>query len=75
MRVRAEHQVTEQAGHYQALMEKTRPYREVVAVMTPEEKATFDGKLDGITAERREARAQARRDRAQERDRGGPELG
>ena len=74
---RAEHQVIEQAQRNQAIIEQDRPYRELVAVMTPEEKANLDGKLEEITAERQEARARARRDRDrdQERDPGGPELG
>lgn len=67
---RAELEVTKQAQRAQGIVEQDRSYRELVSLMTPEEKARIDTRLDVLKAEKQQAREQEREQRNQAQDQG-----
>ena len=57
---RADDQVHKQALRNKEIIDQDRPYRNLVARLTPEEKAVIDTTLDEMAVEKQQARAQAR---------------
>ena len=68
---RADDQVHKQALRNKEIIDQDRPYRNLVARLTPEEKAVIDTTLDEMAAEKQQARAQARQ---QEQENKGQEM-
>lgn len=55
---KAEKKATDFLSQREAVKEDTRPYRELVVLMTPEERTNIDTQLEKMTAERQEASAE-----------------